>query len=67
MANVSSSSSSGVGFTGLLAVLFIALKLLGYIKWPWLWVLAPLWLGLLLWVFVFSLIILVAIAQSGRR
>jgi hypothetical protein len=34
----------GVGFFGLLAVLFIGLKLTGYLEWSWLWVLAPLWL-----------------------
>ena len=27
----------------LLATLFIGLKLTGQIEWPWLWVLAPLW------------------------
>lgn len=45
--NVSSSSSSsgGIGFCGALAILFIALKLLGYIDWSWWWVLSPLWIG----------------------
>lgn len=37
--------SSGIGFTGALTILFIALKLTGYISWSWLWVLAPLWIG----------------------
>jgi hypothetical protein len=44
----SSSSSSGIGFAGLLTVLFIGLKLTGYITWSWLWVLSPLWIGALL-------------------
>lgn len=43
---VVTSSSSGVGFLGLLAVAFIVLKLLGVIDWPWLWVLAPIWIPL---------------------
>lgn len=30
-------------FFGLLAILFIGLKLTGYIDWSWWWVLAPLW------------------------
>lgn len=38
-----SSSSGGVGFLGLLAGLFIGLKLTGYITWSWWWVLAPIW------------------------
>ena len=46
MSKASSSSSSGVGFFGLLAILFIALKLTGYIGWSWLWVLAPMWVPL---------------------
>lgn len=44
----SSASSGGIGFTGLLAILFIALKLTGVISWSWLWVLSPLWIPLVL-------------------
>lgn len=38
----------GIGFGGLLAILFIAFKLAGIINWSWLWVLAPLWAGIAL-------------------
>lgn len=38
-------SSGGIGFAGLLTVLFIALKLTHVVSWSWLWVLAPLWIG----------------------
>lgn len=48
MSNKTSVSTGGVGFLPLLALLFIALKLTGYITWSWWWVLAPLWGGLLL-------------------
>lgn len=44
----SSSSSSGVGFFGLLTVSFIILKLTGYINWSWWWVLGPLWIPIAL-------------------
>jgi hypothetical protein len=44
----SSSSSSGIGFGGLLAILFIALKLTGVIAWSWWWVLSPIWISVLL-------------------
>lgn len=40
----SSSSSSGLGFGWALTILFIALKLLGYINWSWWWVLSPFWI-----------------------
>lgn len=43
-----SKSSGGVGFLGLLTLLFIGLKLAGVINWSWWWVLAPLWGGLAL-------------------
>lgn len=60
----SSSSSGGIGFCGMLTVLFIGLKLTGYIDWTWIWVLSPLWIG-----FAFSisvvLIILAVAALSG--
>jgi len=34
----------GVGFLGLLTILFIGLKLTGFINWSWLWVLSPVWI-----------------------
>jgi len=43
--NTSSSSSGGIGFCGLLTVLFIGLKLTGYIDWSWWWVWSPMLIG----------------------
>jgi len=40
----STESEGGIGFVGALAILFIALKLMGYIAWSWWWVLAPIWI-----------------------
>lgn len=40
----SSSSSGGIGFTGLLTIVFIVLKLTNYIDWSWWWVLSPIWI-----------------------
>ena len=44
MSDKSSASSGGIGFCGLLTIVFIVLKLLGKITWSWLWVLSPLWI-----------------------
>lgn len=44
MSENSSASSGGIGFCGLLTIVFIVLKLLGKITWSWLWVLSPLWI-----------------------
>ena len=41
----SSSSSGGAVVLGLLGVLFVGLKLTGYIDWSWWWVTAPFWGG----------------------
>lgn len=52
MNNESRAAYSGIGFSGLLGIVFIVLKLTGVINWSWWWVLAPLWgqflLGLVL-------------------
>ena len=34
-------AGSGIGFFGLLTIVFITLKLIGYITWSWFWVLSP--------------------------
>ena len=52
MSDNKTTSSSGIGFLGLLAILFIALKLTGVIAWSWLWVLAPIWITFIMVVFV---------------
>lgn len=33
----------GLGFLSILALIFITLKLMGYVTWSWWWVTAPLW------------------------
>lgn len=37
----------------ILGVVFIILKLVGIINWSWLWVLSPIWISFVLFVFVF--------------
>lgn len=48
MVNETSTSSGGIGFFGLLGILFIGLKLTGVITWSWWLVLLPLYGGLAL-------------------
>lgn len=38
------SSSNGIGFAGLLTIVFITLKLIGKIDWSWWWILSPIWI-----------------------
>jgi hypothetical protein len=60
------SSSSGIGFCGALAVLFIALKLTGYIYWSWWFVLAPIW-GPLVFAVLIIIAMSIAAAIADRR
>lgn len=62
MSNNSNTQSGGIGFCGLLTIVFITLKLMGYITWSWWWVLSPLWIGFAV---VVSILALVAIAIFG--
>lgn len=64
--NNSSSSYSGIGFFGLLGIVFIVLKLTGYITWSWWWVTAPLWGGFLL-ILLFIFVILNVIAYFSKK
>lgn len=53
----SSSSGGGIGFCGLLTILFIALKLTGVIEWSWLGVLAPVWIPAVIFFLVLAFLI----------
>jgi hypothetical protein len=64
MSNNSNSLNGGIGFVGLLALLFIGLKLTGYITWSWWWVLSPLWLGFTIGVLLLIIIGLIIIINK---
>lgn len=49
--------SGGIGFTGVLQIILIVLKLCNVINWSWWWVLSPIWITLLLIVIVIILAI----------
>lgn len=56
--NNSSAAGGGIGFCGLLAIVFIVLKLIGVIKWSWIWVLAPLWVPTLFVIVILAILLL---------
>ena len=56
--NISSSSSAGIGFSGVLTIVFIIFKMLGKIDWSWWWVLSPIWIGIVLWLTIILVVIL---------
>ncbi len=66
----SSSRSGGIGFVGLLTILFIGLKLTGHIQWSWLWVLSPVWIMAIVVVVLLLMLVAVTILEvrsRGRR
>lgn len=60
---MSESKTGGIGFFGLLTIVFITLKLTDYIDWSWWWVLSPLWIPFVVIVLV---IVLLAMFTNGR-
>lgn len=62
--STTSSTSGGIGFDGLLTLLFIGLKLTGNITWSWWWVLSPLWISVLFLLVVLMIVIIGAILSS---
>ena len=51
-----------------LTAIFIALKVLGYINWSWIWVLSPLWIDVVLMIIIFfTLIIGYKIIKLGNE
>lgn len=66
MSKNTQTQSGGIGFFGLLAIVFITLKLMGYITWSWWWVLAPLWAPLAVVLVIFFIILLIAVVTDKR-
>lgn len=63
----------GIGFFGLLTIVFITLKLCNVIDWSWWWVLCSLWIGFVILggviAFGFTIAMLVEIfgTKKGKR
>ena len=49
---VSTGGGAGIGFTEVLQIVFIVLKLCKVINWNWIWVLAPTWIVLIIVVII---------------
>lgn len=66
MSTSSSSSSGGIGFCGLLTIVFITLKLTGYIDWSWWWVLSPLWIGFAVVMAILAIALIIIAASASK-
>jgi hypothetical protein len=65
--NNTSSSSGGLGFTGALTILFIALKLCHVINWSWWWVLSPIWISFLILFVILAIILIVYLISEFSK
>lgn len=63
----SSSSSGGIGFCGLLTIVFITLKLCEVITWSWWWVVSPLWIPLAIVCLIAIGAVIFFTCQAGLR
>ena len=52
-------NNNGIGFLGLLAIVFITLKLTGFITWSWWWITAPLWGGFVIGITILLIILII--------
>ncbi len=48
----------GIGFTGLLTIVFIVLKLCKIINWSWIWVLCPMWMNIVFIILAFIILVI---------
>lgn len=60
-----STASGGIGFTGLLTIAFIVLKLCKVIEWSWWWVLSPLWISVCLVVVIFLIAVIIGMITAA--
>ena len=49
---------------GILGLIFITLKLTGYITWSWLWVLSPFWIPFAILAVIFLIVFIVAMFRG---
>ena len=54
----------GIGFSSLLGLVFITLKLCGVIKWKWLWVLAPFWISAGLTILILLIVLIIELVAN---
>lgn len=64
MSDSSSSASGGIGFVGLLTIVFITLKLTDVVDWSWWWILSPIWISVALLALTLAIAVVVTIAKS---
>ena len=63
-AELESEDTEMQGLPVLLLVLFVGLKLTGYIAWSWVWVTAPLWISFII---IFIVLLIAEMKKQSKR
>ena len=58
--NNRAAGGGGIGFAGVLTIVFIVLKLCKVINWSWIWVLSPLWISAALGILLLIIFVIIA-------
>jgi hypothetical protein len=58
---ISTSSSNGIGFCGLLTLVFVIFKLLGKLDWSWWWVFSPILISTGFAILILGIVLLIGI------
>lgn len=58
---------SSFPFLSILCLIFITLKLTGYIAWSWWWVLAPIWIPVSIILVVFVIVGMLYVAENNKN
>ena len=59
-------SAGGIGFGGVLAIVFIVLKLVGVINWSWWLVLSPIWISWVIGLVALLIVFIVILIEDNK-
>jgi hypothetical protein len=62
-----SNNKNGIGFLGMLTILFIGLKLTNYIEWSWWWVLSPIILIVIIQLFLGAILVYLMLKMNRDK
>lgn len=67
MSKTNNNASGGIGFVGLLTIVFITLKLCNIIAWSWWWVLSPIWISFGLVIGIIAIVLIAALLVGTKK
>ena len=63
---IEKTNNNSIGFVGLLTIVFITLKLTGFIDWSWWWVISPIWISILFILFIL-IVVFIVLGFAGKK